>query len=1109
MKKNKKAKTVIVRGKEEPESIKFRLRVDGRTVFKRWPFKNYFYIKEEDYEDVKYAIEKYIEDTETITDKFGNDFTKLILKNNFHRYFCKRDLEDLDIETFEADISSVPRFRIINDLSWQDYNQLKIGYFDIETDDRCILEFDMKQKVIAKTPITSCAIGDQKWKKGNIKYFKTKDPDDKTKVSETILLKQILDEFKKYDVISGWNANGFDIPYIRQRQELLGLNDYFDWDFINHLDDMDIIKRTKNLSSYSLDNVSKKILGDEKIKFIDNFTEPVRDKEGKFMKLFKTNPNLFEAYNKKDVELMQLIEQQMKNYKPKHTLMKLTQTNIRESIYNSVLVDRLYLIKAFKKKVICKSKPNKQEIERRKTQLRPGGGYTFCYKPGIHWNVNMYDFKSHYPLVIMTFNISPETYVKNFKVDIDELRKIFLEEELDLIKFALTIKSNFIGVTGKIKKSYYNKIDKYIKEKNYNFDLNELMFKFIKLYKAEKVKKYCDDNNYIFTPADLNNDKTGWTLHPHRLFLKEMGIYPQMNYEVLKKRDEVKKIMNEKLSKDISFRGSDEYERLNHEQNGLKLLGNASFGVLGYISTRFYDYDTVDSVTTSARWIMKKSIIHAKNKGYKVIQGDSVTKNTNIRVNGKYVEIEKFFNENKAYITKTINGKEIKDIYDQKILTPSLKITNIKGIGIMNLGVDYDRVYVMNKFIKKIIRHKTNKIIYRITTDSGKFVDVTQDHSLLVRRNSKVVNILTKDVKIGDAVYTFTPLSTIYKEEIIDVEKINYNGYVYDLEVDEFHNFIANKVFVHNTDSFFTTIEAENEEDRINKTKKLNIEFYKLFKEIMPYFNTNFNIERKNPETNKIEKLNFFTHLKWEHLWKGFIAVAKKRYYYLEEFRDEKGKVDLKVGTTGGAFKKSDTNPLASKLQKQLVSDILFKKYDKIIWRKNILDLKQKCFNYMLETKYLVFSKKLTKSFSEYGKPMIDSRTGKQKKTKDGKLRFAPISAHINMAMRLSKTGTIFNVGEAIEFIIAKPKEEIIKTVLKSGKIKTRVKKETKQTAISIEEYEAGKKYDSEMYWRRIITPLIEILSVVYPKDTFEYFKDCWNMSENQIKREIEKLIEE
>ena len=72
--------------------------------------------------------------------------------------------------------------------------------------------------------------------------------------------------------------------------------------------------------------------------------------------------------------------------------------------------------------------------------------------------------------------------------------------------------------------------------------------------------------------------------------------------------------------------------------------------------------------------------------------------------------------------------------------------------------------------IKRFIRHKTDKQLYRVLTHTG-CIDVTEDHSLL---NSKGEKVKPKDVKIGDTLYHSYPEfddNTVHLNDIVDALK--------------------------------------------------------------------------------------------------------------------------------------------------------------------------------------------------------------------------------------------------------------------------------------------------------------------------------------------------
>jgi len=920
----------IVGGKETETGVYLKLRVNGEEVYKNVPFQNFFYVELSDYYDnsIDYLFRKFKYSTTKITDKFNKQFVKITLTNNFDRKNMLYTLSKLNITSYESDLTAYKRFLVVHDFDL-DLSELKVAYLDIETDDRGEFLKDDRGNVIAIGPILSCAIGPQKGEKKDIKWFYNKNIDDPTGESEKQLLKEIFDELKKYDVMSAWNNLSFDAPYIKQRQEKHNMQNYFDWKFINLMDDYLLFKTYYNreYKSYSLDSVAEQLLGRNKVDF-SSITNS--NKKGKFVELFKKDLKLFQKYNETDVELMQLIEAKANLYPNKLVLSKLTQCPFSLTIYNSILNDYNYLRKAYRRNVICPSSPTFREKESRKLNKRPGGGYSFCYETGLNFNLETYDFKSFYPLTMLTFNISPELYVTSMQPPVDELNEIFNLKELELIGKVLKLKDKYYK-NGKLYAQYNKEVEKL--EKEYELKMFDLMFKFIDKYDAKEAKRVAKEKNYVVTPADLNKDTYGWSFHPHRFYLREMGLIPEIQEEVLTERDKIKYEIKRKIKEDINYLNSDKHKSDHYYQIAIKVLGNSLFGVLGAIHTRIYNYDVVDSITTSCRWIIKKSILFIKRKGYTVTAGDT------------------------------------------------------------------------------------------------------------------------------DSVFLLT----------------NYN----------------------------------TEEERQKNVEELDKLFKLYYIDLFKDFNTIYRRKIKHPETNEEIEVNFWELFEHEHTYKAIINTAKKRYYYLETETDKNGNKKQWIESRGGAFLKTDTNPLAAKLQKELCYDIMTKNYDKQKWHERLLDVKTRCFDNKLETKYLIFSKKYTRHHDEFGKVMIDSKTNEPKLDKKGNVRFSPVPVHIKLVKRKEKDNVKYEVGDTIEYIVKKPTEKEEIRTYKNGKTKKVIVKESSQEGITVEEYEKGELYDAELYHQRIMTPIIEILSSVYPEDCYTYFADCWFYSKKQLDKIMKKYLEE
>ncbi|MCG2892609.1 MAG: DEAD/DEAH box helicase family protein, partial [Vulcanisaeta sp.] len=99
--------------------------------------------------------------------------------------------------------------------------------------------------------------------------------------------------------------------------------------------------------------------------------------------------------------------------------------------------------------------------------------------------------------------------------------------------------------------------------------------------------------------------------------------------------------------------------------------------------------------------------------------------------------------------------------------------------------------------------------IYRIRTESGREVLVTEDHPFFVAERGLVPWVPAKELKPKMMVLVVNPSSgrirtqipgvTIGYELVTDVEEIGSKEDVYDMSVDGFHNFVANGFITHNT----------------------------------------------------------------------------------------------------------------------------------------------------------------------------------------------------------------------------------------------------------------------------------------------------------------------
>ncbi|HIP90191.1 MAG TPA: cell division protein, partial [Candidatus Nanopusillus sp.] len=115
------------------------------------------------------------------------------------------------------------------------------------------------------------------------------------------------------------------------------------------------------------------------------------------------------------------------------------------------------------------------------------------------------------------------------------------------------------------------------------------------------------------------------------------------------------------------------------------------------------------------------------------------------------------------------------------------------------------------KRVTAISRHKIDEKIVKIITKGGRSVSGTMDHSFLVLNGASLAVKKGSELSVGNKVPIITKdMNSLFKDELQNIMDIEfddidsiqyeyYSGYVYDLSVEDNENFLANNIFVHNS----------------------------------------------------------------------------------------------------------------------------------------------------------------------------------------------------------------------------------------------------------------------------------------------------------------------
>ena len=116
-----------------------------------------------------------------------------------------------------------------------------------------------------------------------------------------------------------------------------------------------------------------------------------------------------------------------------------------------------------------------------------------------------------------------------------------------------------------------------------------------------------------------------------------------------------------------------------------------------------------------------------------------------------------------------------------------------------------DTLCYEKKQIIRLYREKINGYLRSITLEDNYNIICSINH-IFFHNLYKWTNKLN----INDIIYTLDGM-----KKIINIKHIQYNGYIYDLEVDSTHSYIANKIICHNTCAAIAI--AENFKDQVKK----------------------------------------------------------------------------------------------------------------------------------------------------------------------------------------------------------------------------------------------------------------------------------------------------
>ena len=489
---------------------------------------------------------------------------------------------------------------------------------------------------------------------------------------EEDLISRFLDWWQQNtpEVITGWNCEFYDIPYLTGRIErIMGektMKKMSPWNILRRneiviagrkniscdvagisvIDYLDLYKKspgTPNQESYRLDHIASQELGQKKLDHSEFDT---------FREFYTKAWDKFVDYNIVDVELVDKLEDKLKLIDLCLTRAYDAKVNFSDIAYQVRTWDAIIYNYLKKQHIVIPQKERNQKDE------KYAGAYVKEPKPGVYeWVVN-FDLNSLYPHLIMQYNISPETLLdkKHPSATVDKL----LNQDITFEMYS-----------------------------DYAVCANGAMYR--------KDKKG-------FLPELMEK------MYNERVIFKKKMIQAKKDYE---------KTPTKALEKEIA--------RCNNIQMAKKIALNSAYGAIGNQYFRYYKLANAEAITLSGqvsiRWIENKMnsymnrVLKTKDVDYVIASDtDSIYLNMGPLVENVYqgrekttegvvkfldkvceVELEPYIDRSYQELADYVNA------YDQKM---QMKRENIADRGIWTAK----KRYILNVWDSEGVRYKEPKL---------------------------------------------------------------------------------------------------------------------------------------------------------------------------------------------------------------------------------------------------------------------------------------------------------------------------------------------------------------------------------------------------------------
>ena len=271
-------------------------------------------------------------------------------------------------------------------------------------------------------------------------------PNTELYLSEADMLNDFMDVIEDADVLTGWNSEGYDIPYTvnritrvlskshtrkmclwdlyPQKRKVVKYGkeqETFDLFGRIHLDYLELYRKYTyhEMHSYALDTIGEHEVGEQKVAY-----------DGTLDQLYNNDFYKFVAYNRQDVALLDKIDKKLRFIELANEIAHDNTVNIKTTMGAVAVTEQAIINEAHRRGMVVPDRKSRtwsdDDVELSDEDLhdlemqKAAGAFVAVPKKGLQKWVAGIDINSLYPSVIRAMNMSPETIAGQLRPDLTD-----------------------------------------------------------------------------------------------------------------------------------------------------------------------------------------------------------------------------------------------------------------------------------------------------------------------------------------------------------------------------------------------------------------------------------------------------------------------------------------------------------------------------------------------------------------------------------------------------------------------------------------------------------------------------------------------------------------